>query len=87
MFYNLGKKFETCCIENNITPIFAPANNHRAIGLVEHLIQTFKRKLSCVKKQPNKKFNLENSVYAFIQRLRISKQKNNRHHTIRSPLW
>ena len=41
-----GKKFETFCTENNITPIFAPANDHRAIGLVERIIQTIKRQLS-----------------------------------------
>ena len=44
-----GKKFETFCSENNITPIYAPANNHRAKGLVERLIQTIKRQLSCMK--------------------------------------
>ena len=70
-----GKKFETFFIENNITPIFAPANDHRAIGLVERLVQTTKSQLSCMKTQLNKKFNLENSLYAIIQRLRISKQK------------
>ena len=68
-----GKKFETFCTENIITPIYAPANNHRAIGLVERIIQTIKRQLSCMKSQLNKKFNLENSLKAIIQRLRISK--------------
>ena len=29
-----------------------------------------------------KNFNLEQSLHAIIQRLRISKQKNNRHYTI-----
>ena len=29
-----GKKTEIFCTENNITPIYAPANDHRAIGLV-----------------------------------------------------
>ena len=61
--------------KKNITPIFAPANDHRAIGLVEHLIQTIKRQLSCMKSQLNKNFNLDYSLYAIIQRLRISKQK------------
>ena len=70
-----GKKFETFCTENNITPIYAPANDHRAMGLVERIIQTIKRQLSCMKSQLNKKFNLENSLKAIIQRLRISKQK------------
>ena len=70
-----GKKFETFCTENSITPIYAPANDHRAIGLVERIIQTIKRQLSCMKSQLNKKINLENSLKAIIQRLRISKQK------------
>ena len=61
--------------KKNITPIHAPANDHRAIGLVERLIQTIKRQLSCMKSQLNKKFNIENSLKAIIQRLRISKQK------------
>ena len=52
-----GKKFETFCTENNITHIYAPANDHRAIRLVERLIQTIKRQLSCMKTQLNKKFN------------------------------
>ena len=34
-----GKKFETFCTENNITPIYAPANDHRAIGLVDVLFK------------------------------------------------
>ena len=50
-----GKKFETFCTENNITPIYAPANDHRAIELVEHIIPTIKRQLSCMKSQLNKK--------------------------------
>ena len=70
-----GKKFETFCTENNITPIYAPANDHRAIGLVERIIQTIKRQLSCMKSQFNKKFDLENSLKAIIKRLGISKQK------------
>ena len=69
------KKFEIFCTENNITPIYAPAIDHRAIGLVERIIQTIKRQLSCMKSQLNKNFNLETSLKAIIQRLRISKQK------------
>ena len=49
-----GKKFETFCSEINITPIYAPANNHRAIGFVERLIQTIKQQLSCMKPQLKK---------------------------------
>ena len=67
-----GKKLETFCTENNITPIYAPANDHRAIGLVERIIQTMKRQLSCMKSKLNKKFDLENSIKAIIQQLRTS---------------
>ena len=38
-------------------------------------VETTKRQLSCKKSQLNKNFNLEHSLYAIIQRLRISKQK------------
>ena len=44
-----GKKFQIFCTAKNITPIYAPANDHRAIGLVERVIQTIKRQLSCMK--------------------------------------
>ena len=70
-----GKKSKEFCIDNNIEPKYAPANDHRAIRLVERLIQTIKRQLSCMKAQLNKKFNLELSIHAIIQRLRISKHK------------
>ena len=70
-----GKKFETFCTENNNTPIYAPADDHRAIGLLERIIQTIKRQLPCMKTHLNKNFKLEKSLYAIIQRLRISKQK------------
>ena len=69
------QKIETLCSETNIEPIYAPANDHRAKGLAERLIQTFKRQLSCMKVHPNKKFNLELSIHATIQRIKISKQK------------
>ena len=48
---------------------------HQQMILVERLIQTIKRQLSCRKTQLNKKFNIEQSLHAIIQRLRISKQK------------
>ena len=64
MFYK--KKFKTICTENNITPIYAPANDQRAIAQVERLIQTIKRQLSCMKTQL-KKINLEQSLLAILQ--------------------
>ena len=52
--------FETFCTENNIELIYAPANDYRAIGLVERLIQTIKRQLSCMKAHLKNKLILNN---------------------------
>ena len=41
-------KVEHFCKQNNINIITVPANDHRAIGLVERLIQTIRRRLSCM---------------------------------------
>ena len=38
----IGYKVKNFCKQHNINIITAPANNHRAIGLVERLIQTIK---------------------------------------------
>ena len=35
-------------MKNNITLIPAPANGHRAIGLVERLFSTIKQRLECI---------------------------------------
>ena len=45
----IGYKAKNFCKQHNINIITAPANDHRAIGLVERLIQTIKRRLSCMK--------------------------------------
>ena len=43
-----GNKVQQICDEHNINIIFAPAGDHRAIGLVERLVQTVKRRLGCI---------------------------------------
>ena len=45
----IGYKVKNCCKQHNINIITAPANDHRAIGLVERLTQTIKRRLGCMK--------------------------------------
>ena len=52
----IGHKVKNYCKQRNINIITAAANDHRAIGLVERLIQTNKRRLGCMKldsKKPN----------------------------------
>ena len=43
------KNFEAICIEKIFESLYANSNNPRAIGLVELLIQTIKRRHSCMK--------------------------------------
>ena len=45
----IGYKVKNFCKQHNINIITAPANDQRAIGLVGRLIQTIKRRLSCMK--------------------------------------
>ena len=45
----VGKQVTNYCNENNIDILDAPVGDHRAIGLVERMIQTIKRRLSCIK--------------------------------------
>ena len=41
----VGNQGKTFCNKNNIQNTVAPANDHRAIGLVERLLQTIKNRL------------------------------------------
>ena len=75
-----GKMFEKFCTKNNIEPIYAPANDHGAVGLVERLTQTIERQLSCMKANINKMFNLEHSMHAIINVLENLKKKQQLFH-------
>ena len=44
----VGNQVKNFCMKNNITLIPAPANDHRAIGLVERLSGTIKQRLPCI---------------------------------------
>ena len=46
----IGNQVRNFCTKNNINLIPAPANDHRAIGLVERLISTIKQRLACIKR-------------------------------------
>ena len=54
--------------------ITAPANDHRAIGIVERLIQTIKRRLHCMKLDSgNNTFTIEEAIKSKVYQLRICK--------------
>ena len=72
----IGNKVKTFCKQQNINILTAPANDHRAIELVERLIQTMKRRLSCMKlDNRNQSFTIKEAIKSIVYQLRICKQK------------
>ena len=72
----IGNKVKFFCKQHNINILTAPANDHRAIGLVERLIQTIKRRLSCLKlDNRNQSFTIKEAIKSIVYQLRICKQK------------
>ena len=70
-----GQRIKTFCNQNNIELIEAPIHDHRAIGLVERLIQTIKNRLACIKTAARNQFNIKASINSIIYQLRICRQK------------
>ena len=70
-----GQQIQEFCSQNNIQLIEAPIHDHRAIGLVERLIQTIKNRLACIKTAARKQFNVKASINSIIYQLRICHQK------------
>ena len=70
-----GQQIKAFCNQNNIQLIEAPIHDHRAIGLVERLIQTIKNRLAYIKTAAQNKFNLKASINSIIYQLRICRQK------------
>ena len=72
----IGNKVKTFCKQHNINILTAPANDHRAIGLVERLIQTIIRRLSCMKlDNRNQSFTIKEAIKSIVYQIRICKQK------------
>ena len=73
----VGNQVKKFSMKNNITLIPAPANDHRAIRLVERLIGTIKQRLACIK-EANKELNsftIKAALKSIIYQLRICKHK------------
>ena len=71
----VGKQVTNYCNENNIDILDAPVGDHRAIGLVERMIQTIKRRLSCMKAENKDTFATSKAIKQIISDIRITKQK------------
>ena len=76
----VGNQVITFCNKIKIDIIEAPVNDHRAIGLVEILIQTVKNRLACIREEKlcTNGFQVNHALKIIIHQLRICKQKKQR---------
>ena len=65
------------CNKNDFEIIEAPVNNHRAIGLVERLIQTYNNRPACIKEETSatNSFHIKHALQIIIHQLQIFKEK------------
>ena len=70
-----GQQIKAFCSQNNIQLIEAPIHDHRAIGLVERLIQTIKNRSACIKTAARNQSNVKASINLIVCQLRICRQK------------
>ena len=70
-----GNQIKTFCSQNKIQLIEALIHNHRAIGLVERLIQTIMNRLACIKMAAQNQFTLKTSINSIIYQLCICRTK------------
>ena len=73
----VGNQVKTFCNKNNIEVIEAPENDHRAIELVERLIQTIKNRLACIKEEKlsTRAFHVKHALKIIFHQLRICTQR------------
>ena len=71
----ISQQIKAFCNQNNIQLIEAPIHDHRAIGLVEKLIQTIKSRLACIRTAARNNFKLQASINSVIYQPRIYRQK------------
>ena len=68
----IGNQVKNFCMKNNISLIPAPANDHRAIGLVERLIGTIKHRLAVIKaKKELNSFTIKAALKSILYQLGI----------------
>ena len=70
-----GQQIKAFCNQNNIHLIEASIHEHRAIGLVEKLIQTTKICLAGINTAARNQFDMKASTNSIFYQLRICRQK------------
>ena len=71
-----AKKFRLFCNTNNIKLLFATVDHNRAIGVVERIIQTLKRRLGVmIVDKKNTRYKLASDVAEMIEILRITQHE------------
>ena len=74
---HIENQVKNFCTKNIFSLIPAPANDHRAIGLVERLISTIKQRLLCIKEANTElnSFTIKAALKSILYQVRICKHK------------
>ena len=67
-----SKEIQTFCNSNSIKILFAPVDDHRAIGVDERMIQKLKRRLVVRIDKTNTPYRLASDVAEIIKTLRLT---------------
>ena len=68
-----AKKFQLFCNTNNLNLLFKPEDDHRAVWVVERMIQTLKRRLAVMRiDETNTPYKLASYVAEMFKTLRIT---------------
>ena len=70
----VGIQIRKNCHEKNISILDTPVGDHRAIGLVERMVQTIKSRLSCMPAERKNTFSISFAIKSIISDLRLTKQ-------------
>ena len=81
-----GHQIKAFCSQNNMQLIEAPIHDNRAIGLVERLIQTIKKRLAFSKMAAQNQIKMKASINSIIYQLRICRQKTIIYHRLKQIL-
>ena len=64
------------CANKNINIIYSPVDDHRGSGQVERFIRVLRERLTCIKHDPNQKFDLKGNLRPIIYTSRLTPSRN-----------
>ena len=64
------------CANKNINIIYSPVDDHRGSGQVERFIRVLRERLTCIKHDPDQKFDLKENLRLIVYSARLTPNRN-----------